>query len=271
VIKINGHSGFGVELIDENTIRKVSTGAGAIRLHKQISKQKIFHDSLQTYYIRSPEILAEKSSNNYYSADMEYIAGKDFVHFFIDSNRAEINQFMEIIADYISSNIKNSVLSDVSMKIIEKAHQLEMDGVDQRYTQLVISLSAQPIIVPVGPCHGDLTFSNMLFKGPLIYFIDFLDSFVESPIQDLVKLRQDTWFSWSLGMYKPEYDKTKIAIIFRYLDNMIQNMFFSYEWYREHYFLFQLLNMMRIIPYCKESNIRKIVTNNINIMLAQRQ
>ena len=48
------------------------------------------------------------------------------------------------------------------------------------------------MLIPVGTCHGDLTFSNILFNGNNYYLIDFLDSFIESPLLDIVKLRQDT-------------------------------------------------------------------------------
>ena len=41
-------------------------------------------------------------------------------------------------------------------------------------------------------CHGDLTLSNLIFKNNEIYCIDFLDSFIDSPIIDLVKLKQDS-------------------------------------------------------------------------------
>ena len=44
------------------------------------------------------------------------------------------------------------------------------------------------IEIPMGKCHGDLTFSNILFNGNNYYLIDFLDSFIESPLLDLVKI-----------------------------------------------------------------------------------
>lgn len=270
MIKIIGHSGFGVELIDENTIRKVSRGSGAPRLQRQISKQKNFHLTAQSDCIRAPRVLAETNSKDFYSADMEFIAAKDFVQFFMDSNRDEINRFMDIISDNITTNINSSVLTDVSMKIIEKTTELEVSGVPQCYTQAAAAFCCKPVLIPVGPCHGDLTFSNMLFKGTAIYFIDFLDSFVESPIQDLVKLRQDTWFGWSLGMYRAEYDRTKVEIIFRYLDKIIQKTFSTYEWYQRHYFLFQLINLMRIIPYCKYNSTKHTVIKHLESMLSEK-
>ncbi len=65
-------------------------------------------------------------------------------------------------------------------------------------------------MMPVGICHGDLTFSNMLFNGNNYYLIDFLDSFVESPLLDIVKLRQDSAYLWSQLMYIHDYDKIRL-------------------------------------------------------------
>ena len=42
------------------------------------------------------------------------------------------------------------------------------------------------IKIPIGICHGDLTFSNILFNGNNYYLIDFLDSFIEYPLMDIV-------------------------------------------------------------------------------------
>ena len=63
---------------------------------------------------------------------------------------------------------------------------------------LQVAKSHMDITVSVGFCHGDLTFSNLLVnaKSRRIALFDFLDSFVESPLQDLAKLRQDTAYFW---------------------------------------------------------------------------
>ena len=42
------------------------------------------------------------------------------------------------------------------------------------------------IELPEGFCHGDLTLSNLLFNNDDIVIIDFLDTFLDSTIQDIV-------------------------------------------------------------------------------------
>ncbi|MBT0858600.1 phosphotransferase, partial [Campylobacter coli] len=81
---------------------------------------------------------------------------------------------------------------------------------------------------PIGYCHGDLTFSNILFQNQNIVLIDFLDNFIETPLQDVVKLRQDTRHKWSLKMTHANYDEIKIRIILSYLDCYIHKYFLKY-------------------------------------------
>lgn len=67
--------------------------------------------------------------------------------------------------------------------------------------------------MPVGVCHGDLTFSNILFNGNNYYLIDFLDSFIEAPLLDIVKIRQDSAHLWSQLMYTKSYDQIRLQIV----------------------------------------------------------
>lgn len=66
-------------------------------------------------------------------------------------------------------------------------------------TRLQALLSgSETLLFPAGDCHGDLTLSNVILshsKGLLL--IDFLDSFLESPLQDVAKIRQDLVYGWS--------------------------------------------------------------------------
>ena len=89
----------------------------------------------------------------------------------------------------------------------------------------------ETIEMPIGVCHGDLTFSNILFTSTNYYFIDYLDSFIETPIQDIVKLRQDTKYFWSTMMYKKKYDIVRLNMIFKYIDDKINDHFSNNEYY----------------------------------------
>lgn len=109
--------------------------------------------------------------------------------------------------------------------------------------------------IPVGVCHGDLTFSNVLFCGQQYCLIDFLDSFIETPLQDIVKLRQDSQYLWSCLMYQQPYDALRLKLISEYVDGWLDTHFSQYDWYKAHYDVLQLMNMLRILPYAKEEKV----------------
>ena len=123
------------------------------------------------------------------------------------------------------------------------------------------------IEIPIGKCHGDLTFSNILFNGNNYYLIDFLDSFIESPLLDLVKIRQDSKYEWSRLMYEGEVDLVRLSIISQKIDNEIDTYYSQYAWYREYYHVFQLMNFLRILQYAKEEKVTNYLKNVINSML----
>ena len=111
------------------------------------------------------------------------------------------------------------------------------------------------IYIPIGKCHGDLTLSNILFDGGENYLIDFLDSFIESPLIDIVKLRQDTAFYWSEKMYTNKYDSLRLHLILKILDERICIMASQFAWYDQYYHTFQLMNFWRIMQYATKPEI----------------
>eukprot|EP00744_Colponema_vietnamica_P017832 GILI01025106.1.p1 GENE.GILI01025106.1~~GILI01025106.1.p1 ORF type:complete len:440 (+),score=77.59 GILI01025106.1:48-1367(+) len=84
--------------------------------------------------------------------------------------------------------------------------------------------ASRHIRIPLGTCHGDFTLSNVLVLTPLtgdglplspraqsketfrIALIDFLDSFVESPLADMAKLCQDLKYGWTLRLMSTPSD-----------------------------------------------------------------
>jgi len=118
------------------------------------------------------------------------------------------------------------------------------------------------ITLPIGLNHGDLTFSNMMICNKNIILFDFLDSYIESPINDIIKLHQDCLFDWTTKFYYRNFDSTKIKIINRYIYHLSINFFKKYEWYNKYINILLLINFFRIIPYVKEESIKNDVINN---------
>ena len=266
---VKGHSGFGIELVDERTIRKSASRAGADRLERQIEKQTRFHQGLQHDKVRTPKIFRCGKTDDSFHADMEFIVAKDFIQFLSEADRRSLDGFLGTITDFIRRNLARCETVDVSKQVLEKLGELAVKKVPVKYIEAARSLCDEPVLVPVGPCHGDLTLSNILFKGDSLYLLDFLDCYVESPLQDIVKLRQDTRFGWSLELYQAEFNRAKIQIALRYLDHKLAATFQSEDWHARHYELFQLVNLMRVLPYCTEPTTAALITGSLDQLLKQ--
>jgi hypothetical protein len=174
--------------------------------------------------------------------------------------------------------------------------------------------------IPVGACHGDLTLSNILVaphddvgpnlcrgerspvdhaledanEGPSLILIDFLDSFVESPLADLAKLKQDLCYCWTLRLqcqsasrkrlaaqraelagrtnagrssssssstkltpigYYPDYDGTKLVGIFDRFWATVTARYEQRPWFKRYLPLFFLMNQLRVLQYAQDSEI----------------
>lgn len=265
---VKGNSGFGIELVNELTIRKSSSGKGAERLKRQIEKQIEFHQRYSSHdRVRTPRILSTGTAAGAYYADMEFVAAKDFVQFLCEADRHALDNFSAVMADFIKANLEGAKEKDVSGDIRAKLKELRERGVPAPYVEMAEGHCQGPVHIPVGTCHGDLTLSNILFKGEVLYLLDFLDSYVESPLQDVVKVRQDTYFCWSLLLYQSDFNWPRVQISLQYLDRQIDDAFQSYDWYKRHYDLFQFINMMRVLPYCVETKTTQLVTEALDAML----
>lgn len=212
---------------------------------------------------------------------MDYIYAKNFIDYFEHASKADIDEFINTFCEYINYEIENSQIDYISKDIfINKFKSVKGNCyhnpllIDNPITdklldacEIVFNRLPDYLEMVVGKCHGDLTFSNILFTSNKFYFIDYLDSFIETPIQDIVKLRQDTLYFWSTQMYTKRYDKIRLKIIFNYIDNEIHNYFKSNYQYYAHYDILQLMNILRILPYVKEASVRDFLYNIIDEIL----
>ncbi|MEB3375992.1 hypothetical protein SFC43_32790 [Bacteroides sp. CR5/BHMF/2] len=152
-------------------------------------------------HIRVPEIYEIEHMDEYLNIKMEYIYSKNYVDYFEDAGFDQISYFIKALKIFVDSEIKSSKITSVSKNIIIDKYNDVCDKIAKNKfisndTEINVILKKSSIIfngldevinVPVGQCHGDLTFSNILFNGNNYYLIDFLDSFLESPLLDIVK------------------------------------------------------------------------------------
>jgi len=282
-IEITGHSGCAIEIANENEglfiIKSTNDPGYVYRLKNQAMKQKAF-EAQKSSSIKAPRIFDVYSDNTCCKIKMEYIYSLNSVAFIENSGFEQINNFLDNIIDFVKSEITHSELkqmdndlladkySDVKEKILAN-RSLDGDTDIRSWLPTLdrIFKTNLSFEIPVGTCHGDLTFSNILFSGNSYYLIDFLDSFVETPLLDIVKLRQDTAFNWSGLMYTGTYDQVRHGIVLSFMDKKIHESFSAYQWYRDAYGIFQLLNFLRVLQYAHEQRVVDFLKNAISHLM----
>tara|TARA_R110000765_G_scaffold24535_2_gene61337 strand:- start:3173 stop:3901 length:729 start_codon:yes stop_codon:yes gene_type:complete len=217
-LTFRGHSGCSLELIGKDIVRKTSHSfTYNSRLFAQVQKQKSFcHTVIQT-----PSIINTGVRDGLFFCDMEYIRGVSFQDYCSAKSYSDIKElFSKLI-------VRSTETKDFTEDIYKKCLSLENFPMNL--------LSKVSWNLPVGSCHGDLTFENILIKEKEIYVIDFLDSFIDSPAMDHSKLMQDTFCAWSFeGKNSTPWHHLYL------LNNIIQS--------KRNYILL-LIHLYRILPY----------------------
>jgi len=240
--KVKGHSNYNLKL-HENVVTK-SASSGDTRLVKSAIKQKEFKSN----YFKSPKVL----EINRDSFLMEYIQGESFSQFFTLATKRDLDGLIRKLDGYF----KERIIGETTLPINILKDKLK--SLPNGDTLLPLLNSESDIQIKVGLSHGDMTLSNMIFTDE-IYLIDFLDSYVESPTMDLVKLRQDTHLHWSLNMVNSVTDLSKIKLGLSYIDRWLVK-----NYPIEKYELLQIINLQRIYPYTNDTKIKNYLETNIN-------
>ena len=285
-IEVKGHSGCQIDVVREGDrlyVYKSSRDPKYLsRLVLQAEKQRRAAIP-EMQHIRVPKIHSINRDDDIVSVKMDYVYSKNFVEFFEHAGFEQVGMFLEALIMYLEREIKDSPLrlvgrnvvtdkfSDVRTKTLGNKSlggDAEIAGILEASQRVFDTLT--DMLIPVGACHGDLTFSNILFNGNNYYLIDFLDSFIESPLLDIVKLRQDTAWLWSQLMYVHPCDTIRLRIAFEKIDSALDAYFAQrYEWYGRYYRPLQLMNFLRILQYAHEPEVIEYLKTTINEQLKE--
>lgn len=284
-IEVKGHSGCQIEVRNESDslfVYKRTTSPGYLnRLYLQAQKQQEASE-LQLQHIRVPHIESVVRNEKETVIKMEYIYSRNFIDYFECAGFEQVNYFVKALRLFLDFEISQSRLTTLDGKILHD----KFDDVRQRILlQPLLAIdpeikhilresesrfkSVKELTLPVGKCHGDLTFSNILFNGNNYYLIDFLDSFIESPLMDIVKIRQDSAYLWSLQMYSGNYDLIRLQTAAEKIDRDIVEYASKFEWYK-HYHLLQIMNFLRILQYAKEQEVIKYLKATLLKLLSEK-
>lgn len=261
--EIEGKSGCEVEITLNNLVPSLRKSSFSIeynsRLEKQIQKQKKFKDY---HSISAPNIKNIYLHNSLFVAEMEYINGALFHNFFLDANLSILNTKISELVNFLKYEINESKEVKVPiLQILTKLKSLRNSYKNnnlfqpfRRYFEFLDNIPNSGFLS--GEYHGDLTLSNIIFARKKIYLIDFLDSFIDNPIQDIVKLRQDTKFHYSLYLLNLKQRNStafvRIMQVLNYFDDILKQSFQNGIYYQYWYKYLEVFNLMRIIPYLKK-------------------
>lgn len=285
-IEVKGHSGCRIDVVREGRelfVYKSSCDSKYLdRLILQAEKQKAASVA-EMQHIRVPRIHRINRADDMVSVKMDYVYSRNFVEFFEQAGFEQVNYLIDALIKYLELEIKQSPMTTVSRRVVtEKFNDVKQKTLanqnisrDKTVGQLLersqsIFDSLTDMQLPVGTCHGDLTFSNILFNGNNYYLIDFLDSFIESPLLDIVKLRQDTAWLWSQLMYVHPCDTIRLRIAFGKIDHALDTYFSErYPWYTRYYNTLQLMNFLRILQYACEPEVIEYLKRTIDEQLKE--
>lgn len=281
-LEVKGHSGCQIEVKREDGglyVYKSTHDAGYLnRLLLQGRKQQEAA-SMELQHIRVPKVVDVLRDECSVTLKMEYVYSKNFVGYFEYAGFEQISYFIRALRLFLDYEIRRSPMQTVSARVLKdkfadvqcktlRNPSLCNDAEVKRLMQSAADRfdSVEDMQLPVGLCHGDLTFSNILFNGNNYYLIDFLDSFVESPLLDIVKIRQDSAFLWSQLMFSGQYDEIRLKIVAKKIDDEIVRFARGYEWYC-HYPIFQLMNFLRVLQYAHDERVISYLKHIISQLL----
>jgi aminoglycoside phosphotransferase (APT) family kinase protein len=285
-VKLEGRSGCPIKIVEKGGQIYVNKGSASLsyneRLKKQASKQNAFKSIYpENANLRAPEVYSVGLGQDGLAFfEMEYARGEKFSDFFSGLSLPQLDTVIGVFIDYFHSAIENASLLEVPLETTKlKAEEVEQKvkpmahySDELKNTLFTFLYDKKPMAhLPQSFCHGDFTFSNMLFKeNGQIYVFDFLDSFIESPLIDLVKLRQDTRFLWSVLIDEnlESHKVIKVIQILKYMDSNLA-LFLSeldpelQKWYS----YLEIFNLARIMPYAHKQSDIQFLNKNLTQLL----
>jgi hypothetical protein len=298
------------QYVNDATIRRLTSNKWAVRkrafaggmqdgsrLLKQIRKQIIFsavcRKNRMNATISTPEIYGIKVPKagellGNIVVDMEYIPFHDVCHLVLEYDKSIHEWLIESavsIVDYELTQSTAVALKELLPDFHSKAksvlealpkstllNQAEITLITEQFTQILDHFASLPNIpVPVGTCHGDLTFQNMLVdpvnrelcvfdfldtflvKNQILRVTQWLTSYQESPLQDIAKLLQDCRHYWFLTqIHIPGKSLARAVTTLGVFHDRIYSAYYRYAFW-DAVPLFEFFCLARILPYITTS------------------
>lgn len=272
-----------VELFDEESsviVRKYSAGISYnSRLLKQAAKQQSYKETGGFGRFDCPTVLKlyEGGLTELSWYEMEYVHAEKYSDYLERISVSHLNSTVQSLIAYLDNAKSRCKLETPNPSLFQtklRDLHVKLESMPQLNKYIVAGVFAMLNNPPreelyIGFCHGDLTLSNILFTDEKLFLIDFLDTFIESPLQDIVKLRQDTYFGWIMVIDQdlPLHRCNKIKQIFDHIDRSIVEYISKDRVMELWYPYFQVFNLARILPYLKKDNEIMFVQDKLKTLL----
>jgi aminoglycoside phosphotransferase len=231
----------------------VNPARAAQNVHKQ-QQFKPLHTG-QTA-IAAAQVLSYTEADGRAELTMPYVEGIAGPMFAVHASHLIAETLSDALSTLIYSELSRSTDTPCDTALLlHKAEQVtagiddpRLKALGQEAVERIRALPAQ-LVFPLGPCHGDLTLSNVILNPVSgITVIDFLDTFLETPLQDVAKLKQDFAYGWSFRNCAPAL-RVKAEILCQLHApkalNQVERM------YGTQVRVLTLLALLRIAPYVR--------------------
>lgn len=272
-----------VKNIDGITVIKKQTKGSGERLQQQARKQKILSSMLKEhselkYLIDVPEIISEKKTKDYFQFEMIYCGGYNIINVLEICDFSYIYKILHCLSNYLEWEF-DMTKKEVGWQglLLNKLSHLQTiidpSIIDEKiFFQIVDYVQNFNNKICGGFCHGDLTFSNMIFTDKII-LIDMLPVYHETPIQDMAKLMQEVNLEWSALLIGRFRDQNKINIAYEFIGEkitlLIKRICVKYGIDYSLILIYYLIAIIRIIPYASKKRIVLAVQKEVNNKLEE--
>ena len=158
-LKLKGNSLYNLEV--RNHLNPMVTKF-SFEYDERLLKSALKQASFKSNHFKVPTITFIDESKEKSRFDMKFIQGNSFVEFFLNASKRDLDKLIESLKGYFSETIKEERVFQ-----IEKFHsKLDKMG-ESGFGHFIPNVGG--IKMYVGECHGDMTFSNMIFISPKSY------------------------------------------------------------------------------------------------------
>ena len=229
------------------------------RVKANVDKQRTFGSfSTGSILISAAPVIDFKINNETAELLMPYVHGVTGHMFPLYATRKMAQSLSSSLSALLSYELGVSRIQKFSITIFqEKLTQVsnstqypDLKGLINKCINIVSKFPSE-LSFPIGLCHGDLTLSNLIldpFKN--ITLIDFLYTFLESPLQDVAKIKQDYVYGWSF-----RYDSSALRVRAKIFcsHHFPEAVIKIDKEYPIQVYLLTLIALARIAPYVKDA------------------